>query len=298
MIEIPAIKKRNFPCSHIDLYAYPLRAYTHILLDINPYTNTWSRACKFTPLSLSTSPLLSLSLSLTLTHTHAVSLYPFGYRRSTIDASSLPASARIYGNVYAGRSYIRGFWRIAYIREILITWFTLPSPPLRPFTHVDIHAHYLQERAELPTVKEIRWPGTDQWGCPSRSIDVSSLCLPTYLSSVDPAFRYLLSQHALSSALAQSALAPGVTAPALWWNEQMNLLSFSIFPCACSLPCFPNSISSCLNSHSMHRKIEIRLPYSKGNSISKYRNILGPASVEKINQNLASYNRYMLSCKC
>jgi len=89
-----------------------LLAYTRILLDINPYIQTRGHARANSPLRLS--PPLSLSLSLSLSPSpspsHAVSpSIHFGHRRSTIDASSLPASARIYGNVYAGRSYIRGF---------------------------------------------------------------------------------------------------------------------------------------------------------------------------------------------
>jgi len=62
-------------------------------------------------------------------------LSPFDHRRSTIDASSLAASVRIYGNVYVGRSYIRGFWRIAYIREILITWPTRRLPRVHAYVH-------------------------------------------------------------------------------------------------------------------------------------------------------------------
>lgn len=93
---------------------------------------------------LTPSSLLTISLSLLV---RSLSLSPLGHRRSTIDASSLPASARIYGNVYAGRSYIRGFWRIAYIREILITW---PTPsllhhlshPLNPYLAFSLSCTY------------------------------------------------------------------------------------------------------------------------------------------------------------
>lgn len=84
--------------------------HTHTPLDINHCTARGDARAN--------SSLLSPSLS------------PLGHRRSTIDASSLPASVRIYGDIYAGRSYIRGFWRIAYIREILITW--SHSPPSSP----------------------------------------------------------------------------------------------------------------------------------------------------------------------
>lgn len=128
MIEIPIIKARC-PMQGTDLYAY---SSTYTLLDINLCTSTWSRACKFIPSSLLSLPLLP-------------SLCPLGQRRSTIDASSLPASAQIYGDIYAGRSYIRGFWRIAYIREILITWPRLTLPP-RP-AHIDTRTSYLRENA-------------------------------------------------------------------------------------------------------------------------------------------------------
>lgn len=90
----------------MDLYAYSL---AHIPLDINPLYKHVVTRVHTSPLR-PYSPFLSLlppSLSLLLAR--SLSLSPLGHRRSTIDASSLPASARIYGNVYAGRSYIRGF---------------------------------------------------------------------------------------------------------------------------------------------------------------------------------------------
>jgi len=118
----------------------PSYIHTHTLLDINPCTNTWSRACKLTPFLLPSFPPRCLSLSLS----------PLGYRRSTIDASSLPASAWIYGNVYDGRSYIRGFWRIAYIREILITPGLLPPSPSR-------HTHTICESASSGKGNTVPW---------------------------------------------------------------------------------------------------------------------------------------------
>jgi len=126
MIEIPIIKERC-PAQSIDLYAYAFaHTYTHTVRYQFLYKHVVTRV-QIHPFTSLLFPRLLSSLS------------PLGHRRSTIDASSLPASARIYGDIYAGRSYIRGFWRIAYIREILITWSRLTLPPRA--AHIDTRTY-------------------------------------------------------------------------------------------------------------------------------------------------------------
>lgn len=136
MIEIPTVKERR-PVQRIDLYAYSL-IYTHI------HTVRYQPLYKHVVTRVQTHPFPPFLPP------HSLSLSPLGHRRSTIDASSLPARARIYGNVYAGRSYIRGFWRITYIREILITPSLLPPSPSR-------HTHTICESASSGKGNTVPW---------------------------------------------------------------------------------------------------------------------------------------------
>jgi hypothetical protein len=118
--------KRDVP--RVDLYAY-----SHTFPRIQPHIIRYQLLHKHVVTRVQTYPFPP-GRSVTLSPS-VLFLSPFDYRRSTIDASSLAASVRIYGNVYVGRSYIREFWRIAYIREILITWPTRRLPRVHAYMH-------------------------------------------------------------------------------------------------------------------------------------------------------------------
>lgn len=171
MIKMIEVLTRDWEETSRAAHAYLHCIFTHTQLQISTSAQTCGRA-------RATSSLHPFTPS------SPVILSPLGHRRSTIDASSLAASIRIYGNVYVARSYIRGFWRIAYIREILITWPTrhLLPPPLRA-----THTHTISEGEARSFLRQRKYgarPMRLSFALYWRSVSAfRPICLPSSLPS-------------------------------------------------------------------------------------------------------------------